>query len=245
MSADFSRWAKLYAQARPTYPPALFEYLAGLCERHDVAWDCATGNGQAAHGLADHFGRVVASDWSFDQIREAVRHPRIAYRVATAERPALPDASLDLVTVAAAIHWFDLEAFYRELTHVLRGGGVAAAWSYHAAHMDTEVGEVLRSFYLDVVRPYFPPGFERVDDRYEAIHLPGTALTPPQFWMEADWDSDQVIAFVRSWSGTQAFLRQEGRDPTGTLVEPLRRIEAAPGSRHRLRWPLYLRVNRL
>src|SRR6185436_6604155 len=134
MSADFSRWAKLYAQARPTYPPALFEYLAGLGERHDVAWDCATGNGQAAHGLADHFGRVVASDWSFDQIRETVRHPRIAYRVATAERPALPDASLDLVTVAAAIHWFDLEAFYRELTHVLRGGGVAAAWSYHAAH---------------------------------------------------------------------------------------------------------------
>lgn len=245
MSADFSSWARLYAQARPTYPAALFEYLAGLCRRREVAWDCATGNGQAALGLADHFGRVVASDQSLDQIREAVAHPRIAYRVATAEWSALPDASLDLVTVAAAIHWFDLEAFYRELTRVSRDGGVAAAWSYHAAHMGSEVGEVLRSFYVDVVRPYFPPGFELVDDRYAAIRLPGTAITAPRFWMEADWDSDQILAFVRSWSGTQAYLRREGRDPTEALVEPLRRIEVTAGSRHRLRWPLYLRVSRL
>lgn len=245
MSADFSRWARLYAQARPTYPAALFEYLAGLCRLRETAWDCATGNGQAALGLADHFRRVVASDRSLEQIREAVGNPRIAYRVATAERSALPDASLDLVTVAAAIHWFDLDAFDRELTRVLRRGGVAAAWSYHAAHLDSEVGAALRSFYLEVVRPYFPPGFELVEDRYETIRLPGAEIPAPRFWMEAEWDTDHVLAFVRSWSGVQAYLRREGRDPTEMLVEPLRRIETASGDRHRLRWPLYLRVSRM
>lgn len=245
MKADFSSWAGLYARARPTYPPALFEYLAGLCPRRHLAWDCATGNGQAALGLAGHFARVVASDQSLAQIREAVPHPRIAYRVATAERSALPAAVLDLVTVAAAVHWFDREAFDRELSRVLRGGGIAAVWSYHAAYMESEVGDVLRSFYFDVVRRHFPPGFELVDDRYEGIRLPGTAIAAPAFWMEADWDRDQLLAFVRSWSGTQAYLRRHGRDPSERLRDPLVGLFAGEGGRRRLRWPLYLRVSRL
>lgn len=245
MSADFSAWAKLYAQSRPTYPAALFEYLAGLCARRDLAWDCATGNGQAALGLAGDFARVVASDRSLAQIREAVPHPRIAYRVATAERPGLPDASLDLVTVAAAIHWFDLEAFYRELIRLTKRGGVAAAWSYHAAHVNGEVGEVLWPFYRDVVGRYFPRGAELVDDRYEAIHLPGTAIAPPPFLMEADWKIDQVLAFVRSWSGTQGYLREHGRDPSEALRRPLAERFGDGGATLRLRWPLYLRVGRM
>ena len=245
MKADFSAWAKLYAQARPTYPAALFEYLPGLCPRRDLAWDCATGNGQAALGLAAHFARVVASDRSLAQIREAVPHPRIAYRVATAEQSALPAASLDLVTVAAAIHWFDLEAYDRELTRVLRPGGVAAVWSYHAAHVEGEVGEVLGPFYRDVVAPYFPPGAALVDDRYEGIHLPGSAIVPPPFRMEADWTHDQLLAFVRSWSGTQAYLRQHGRDPSDGLKEALAALFADGHGSRRLRWPLYLRVSRV
>lgn len=243
--ADFSAWAGLYARARPTYPDALFEHLAGLCPRRDTAWDCATGSGQAARGLAGHFRLVVASDRSLRQVQEAVRHPRIAYRVATAERSALPDRSMDLATVAAAIHWFDLEAYYRELTRVVRRGGVAAAWTYHAANTESSLGEVLQRFYRDVVRPYFPPGAALVEERYEAIHLPGAAIEAPPFWMEADWDGGQVLAFVRSWSGTQAYMRAHGEDPTERLAEPLARVFPTADARHRVRWPVYLKVSRL
>ena len=112
----FSAASGRYAAYRPDYPAALFEWLAGLCDRHDTAWDCATGSGQAALGLAPHFRRVVATDASAEQVRHAVAHPSIDYRVAQAEDSGLADHSVDLVTVAQAAHWFDLPRFYAEVT---------------------------------------------------------------------------------------------------------------------------------
>ena len=65
----FSGHADLYEAFRPTYPEALFAYLSSLCPRHDLAWDCATGNGQAAVPLAAYFRAVIATDASQKQIR--------------------------------------------------------------------------------------------------------------------------------------------------------------------------------
>jgi SAM-dependent methyltransferase len=225
---------------------ALFEYLAGLGERRNSAWDCATGNGQAALGLADHFERVIATDQSLQQISEAARHPRIEYHVALAEDSHLPDRSMDLVTVASAIHWFDLDAFYRELSRVLMPGGVAAAWTYHVAHVESNLSEPLWAFYRDVVSSYFPrQGTDLVDKKYAGIHLPGRPVPVPQFWMEADWNCAEVLAFVRSWSGTQAYMTQHGTDPTDSLHHALDRVFTSEHTRHYLRWPLYLRVGHL
>jgi SAM-dependent methyltransferase len=246
MTADYSSWARLYSRARPKYPVALFKYLAGLSERKDSAWDCATGNGQAALGLADHFERVIATDQSLQQINEAARHPRIEYHVALAEDSHLPDRSIDLVTIASAIHWFDLDAFYRELRRVLRPGGVAAAWTYHVAHVESSLGESLWTFYREVVSPYFPrQGADLVDNKYAGIRLPGSSIPVPQFWVEADWDRNEVLAFVRSWSGTQAYVTQHGTDPTDSLQHTLDYVFANQHTRHRFRWPLYLKVSRL
>jgi len=128
---------------------------------------------------------------------------------------------------------------------VLKRGGVAAAWSYHAGHLESSLGGLLWGFYRDVVRSYFPPGFELVDDRYEGIHLPGSAIAAPHFWMEADWTIEQLLAFVRSWSGTQAYIRRHGRDPSDALRDPLAALFADQRITRRLRWPLYLRVSRL
>ena len=47
-------------------------------------------------------------------------HPRVEYRVAPAERSGLPDAAVDLVTLALAAHWFDLPRFYAEVRRVGR-----------------------------------------------------------------------------------------------------------------------------
>ena len=109
---DYSRVAESYSMARPGYPDELFKWLASLVERRDVAWDTATGSGQAAVSLARHFRRVIATDISEEQIRHARAHPRIEYRAASAEASGLPDNSVDLVVSAAALHWFDLERFY-------------------------------------------------------------------------------------------------------------------------------------
>jgi len=52
---QFSKQAALYSQCRPGYPAELFDYLASIAPGHSVAWDCATGSGQAAVPLARFF----------------------------------------------------------------------------------------------------------------------------------------------------------------------------------------------
>ena len=81
----FSRQANDYARYRPTYPAALYDYLASLTPEHDRAWDVGTGNGQAAIGLARRFRSVIAADPSEQQIALAAPHERVTYRVGRAE----------------------------------------------------------------------------------------------------------------------------------------------------------------
>lgn len=242
---DFSPIAGLYARARPRYPAELFAHLAELVERRGLAWDCATGNGQAALGLVDHFERVVATDVSAEQIRHAAPHPRIDYRVAPAERSGFDDRSVDLVTVAAAVHWFDLAGFSSELRRVVRPGGVVAAWTYHAGHVEPPLDRVFERFYRDVVSPYFAPGARLVDDRYETLLLPGEPVDTASFSMSADWSLDDLIAYVRSWSGTQQYMKERGEDPIARISDELEAIWGEPERVRTLRWPLYLKASRL
>src|SRR5216110_2684818 len=120
----FSGQAVEYAKFRPHYPGELFEYLTSISPRHELAWDCATGNGQAAVGLARHFDSVIATDASAQQIASAELNDRISYRVAPAEASGIDSASVDLTLAAQALHWFDIDRFFREAKRVSRKNGV-------------------------------------------------------------------------------------------------------------------------
>ena len=244
-SPDYSPFAAQYAQSRPGYPAELFSDLAALVPGRDLAWDGATGNGQAAVAVAEHFDRVIATDASAEQIRHAHRHPRVEYRVATSERSGLDDRSADLVTVASAIHWFDLDDFYAEVWRVIRPGGVLAAWTYHVGYVEPPFDRVFRRLYRDVLYPYFAPGARLVDRRYENITLPGAAIQAGQYIVTATWTLDQMLAFIRSWSGTQRFLKERGQDPVALVAEELERVWGARDTTHEVRWPIFIRVSRL
>ena len=208
-----------------------------------MAWDAATGNGQAALGLATHFDRVIATDVSAGQIGNATRHPRIEYRVGSAEESGLASDSIDLVAVAAAIHWFDLPRFYEEVRRVIRDGGVLAAWTYHVAHAGPPLDRVLGPFYRDVVGPHFAPGARMVDARYEDLALPGEALRAPSLSVSVRWNADQVLRFVRTWSGVHACMAATGRDPVLDIEGPVCEALGGKGSPATLSWPLYVRAN--
>lgn len=126
----FSERAKLYSKYRPEYPERLFEWVAGLVKCRDTVWDCATGSGQAAKGLARHFRRVVATDASTEQISQAAQAAGIEYRVADASSSGLPDHSVDVVTCAQALHWLDVDGFFAEATRVLKPDGAIVIWGY-------------------------------------------------------------------------------------------------------------------
>jgi SAM-dependent methyltransferase len=240
----FSDVAAAYAQFRPSYPPALLETLADLAPARDAVLDCATGNGQAAVELARHFRRVVATDASAAQLRNAVRHPRVSYAVASAEGACLGDRSLDLVTVAQAVHWFDLEVFYREVRRMVRPGGVVAAWTYCRFEVDPAVDALIDSFYRDALGPYWPDGFRHVDELYRNLSFPFEEVALPPFFMEATWSLDALAGFVHSWSATQRFLAATGRHPLEDVYGELARAWG-PASRTRaVRWRLGLRVGK-
>jgi len=240
----FSRAAVSYAAYRPTYPEGLFGYLAGLVHRPRVAWDCAAGSGQATIPLAGRFERVVATDISISMLDQAPPHPRIDYRAVPAEASGLPAASVDLVTVAQALHWLDAERFYEEAARVLIPGGVLAVWSYGSPHLDSDtLQRELSQFHGDVLGLYWPEGRQHVEAGYRTLRFPFPELDPPAFAMEAHWTLAQLLGYVGTWSATQRFRDAVGRDPVPDLERKLA-LQWDPGSTRRVRWPLTVRVGR-
>lgn len=239
----FGAVAADYARFRPTYPPALFAWLADEAPGTALAWDAATGSGQAALGLAAHFDRVVATDASPEQLALAAAHPRVTYRVEPAERSSLEDASADVVTVAQALHWLDRTAFFAEADRVLRPGGLLAAWTYGLVSVTPAVDAVVRSFYGEALADDWAPERRLVEAGYAGIVFPFAPLTAPAFTIEAVLTATDLVGYVGSWSAVTAYRARTGADPLPLFAAELRAAWGAAGARP-VRWPLAVHVCR-
>jgi SAM-dependent methyltransferase len=240
----FSRLAAQYSAFRPSYPAALFDYLGAASPARRAVWDCACGNGQATLALADRFDSAIGTDASPQQLAAAPPHARVTYRVARAEHSGLESNSVDLVTVAQALHWFDLDAFYGEVKRVLRDSGVLAVWTYGALHVDGGVDGLIQEFYSDIVGPYWPPERALVEDGYRALAFPFVEITPPPFMMEASWELAHLLGYLRTWSATARYVEKTGADPVAALDEKLAPAWGDANSARKVTWPLALRVGR-
>lgn len=240
----FSALSADYATYRPSYPAVLFEYLAGLAGAEARVWDCACGSGQASVVLAERFGEVYATDASAEQIAAAIPHHKVSYSVASAEYSGLPDRSVDMVTVAQALHWFDLPRFYMEVRRVLKPGGIIAVWSYGIHHVDDPaVDAVMQDFYRNTIGPYWPPERKLVEEGYRTLDFPFVELPVPPMAMEAAWTLQQLSGYLRSWSAVGRYVKEKGHDPVTAFaakIAPLWHV----GTR-RISWPLTVRVGRL
>ena len=241
----FSKQASAYTRYRPHYPAQLFEYLAELAIDNQLAWDCATGSGQAALGLAQYFEKVVATDASDEQIANAFAHERITYIVAPAERTEINSGSVDLIVVAQALHWFDFDKFYAEVRRVLKKGGVLAAWSYSLLRISPAIDRVLGQFYSNVVGPFWPPERKLVDDEYQSIPFPFEELVAPLFKMEVQWDLDRLLGYLGTWSSVQKFKDKHDTDPIEVVLSDLRRAWGRPENEKEIHWPIHMRVGRI
>jgi SAM-dependent methyltransferase len=246
MSADhFSRQAQDYAKHRPSYPDALFSWLADRAPGRDLVWDVGCGNGQAAYPLAQRFHRVHATDLSVAQIRQARIHPHIAYCAAPCDRSGLPDASCDLVTVAQAIHWFDFDKFYAEVRRVLKPGGMIAAWTYTLLRGEPAINAVVETFYAEVLTPWWPPQRRWVEQGYVGIPFPFTAVSPkPTFEIRRYWALADLVGYIGTWSAVQRCLAETGQDPSHELFARLRPVWGDPAATREIVWPIVLLAGR-
>ena len=241
----FSKQAEDYAEYRPAYPAALFDYLASITPATERAWDCGTGNGQAALALADRFRRVIATDASAEQIENAFPHHRIEYRVERAEQTTIKSESMDLITVGTAVHWFDFDAFYEEVRRAGKARAVLAVWTYFFPIIEPAVDQWLVQFYRETLDGYWPERMRYLEAHYRTLPFPFREIEPPAFHIKAEWDLHNLLGFIASWSATRKYIEENGQC---TLNEVFGELHAKWGDEHRIReirWPLYFRVGRL
>lgn len=204
----FSRQVADYAKFRPPYPRALFACITDYSPNDEVALDVATGNGQAAIALAEFFEKVIAVDASASQIASAPPNEQVEYRVAPAEATTLPAHSCDTITVAQALHWFELEAFYAEVRRVLKQRGVLAVWAYNELRISPEVDALVRRFHDEIVGPFWPPERKIVGRGYRALPFPFEELETPVFQIEVRWSLEHfarlpahLVGYATVYSG--------------------------------------------
>ena len=241
----FSGDSQAYARYRPDYPPSLFEYLASLVDLPDLAWDAGTGNGQAAVGLAAHFHLVVATDASEAQLSAAVPHPRVHYRLALAQASGLESGTVALATAAQAIHWFDRERYFAEVTRVLRPGGVLAVWGYGDLTMDNgRLEAIVKRLSKETVGPWWTADRALVEEHYASVRLPFPELAPPTFALKANWTLAELVGYLATWSAVRRYREDQQVDPIPPVAGELAANWGEPDLRHQIEWPLFLRVSR-
>jgi SAM-dependent methyltransferase len=241
----FSRQATEYARFRPQYPSALFEFIAVAAPNDELALDCATGNGQAAIALAEHFRKVIAIDASAEQIANAQPNERVEYRVASAESTGLSAHSVAAISVAQALHWFDREAFYVEARRVLQPRGVLAAWAYNYLRISPEVDPLVRRFHDEIVGPYWPPERKLVGRGYRELPFPFEEIETPAFQIEVRWSLAHLLGYLRTWSATQSFMAAKQRDPVEQVASDLEQAWGNPAKEKLAIWPLTVRMGRV
>jgi SAM-dependent methyltransferase len=239
----FSGVASNYATFRPHYPEELFKWIATLTDQHDRALDVGTGNGQAATGLAGFFQEVIAVDPSAGQIAAAKPHERVHYHMAPSDATGVEAGTVDLITAAAAAHWFPHDAFHREVRRVARPEAAIVLWTYWRIDVEPSIDDFLLREFHPLVEAFWPPERRYVKEAYRNLPFPFPEIAPPSFTLTTDWSVDHFLGNLRTWSSVQRHVQHHGRDPVAAVEAGLRELW---GDRIRTcTWPLAIRAGRI
>lgn len=242
MKDYFSSESDKYALYRPNYSKEVFLLIENLLKEKTRAWDCATGNGQVATCLSQFLEEVEATDISRQQIENAILKPNIKYSLQPAENTNFPDEFFDLVTVAQAIHWFDIPKFYQEVRRVLKPGGVIAVLGYALFRSNMETNKIIDNFYHDIIGPYWDEERKYLEEEYKTIPFPFDEIHAPEFQTRVEWSYERLIGYLRTWSAVKHFKRERGEDPVALIENDLTN---SFGWKGKVEFPILLRVGKL
>jgi ubiquinone/menaquinone biosynthesis C-methylase UbiE len=241
----FSDQASLYAQYRPGYPRGLYEYIIQQVTNRQLAWDCATGNGQAAVELAQYFEKVIATDISQKQLQQAQPHEKITYSITTAEQTPFADNSFDCITVAQAYHWFKFDEFGKEVMRVAKPGAIVAIWGYSLVVCeDDAVNTLINTFYRDTVGAYWDKERRYIDEHYTTVPFPYEPLPEKEFHISVQWNRQQLAGYFNTWSSVQHFIKANQYNPVNELAVEIEKAWRDEGPKD-FYFPLFLKLGRV
>ena len=241
----FGDRADEYVRHRPSYPEALFEHLERLVPARERAWDCGAGSGQTARSLARRFEHVLATDSSLRQLARAGAEGGVRLVAAAAEAAPFRERCVDLITVSAAIHWFDRPRFFAEVRRVAVPGAILAVWSYYHARIEPSIDTVLARFADEVVGPFWNPGIQLNRRAYRDLTFPFERLSWPELNAEARMCLQDLFQYMRTWSASQAWERSRGTDPVDMVRADLAQAWGDPETERLVRWPLHGAIGRV
>ncbi|MBS1555680.1 MAG: class I SAM-dependent methyltransferase [Bacteroidetes bacterium] len=239
----FSNYAQQYQSFRPTYPAELFEFIYRHTNNFDTAWDCATGNGQAAIVLANKFRKVYATDISQSQLAHATQANNVEYSTVAAEDTKFADGTFDLITVAQAAHWFNHDLFYHEANRIAKKGATLALWGYGLLRVNSTIDHLIQDFYTKTVGPYWDPERRHIDAHYRSLPFPFEEIDTPDFSFSLQWTLEQLHGYLGTWSAVHKFKMANEFDPVAPLIEQLRPLWE--GHAQTITFPLFLRLGKL
>lgn len=238
----FSTQADTYARYRPTYPQELYDHIFQFVSNRQSAWDCATGNGQAASILSDYFTTVEATDVSEAQLKNAAQKPNIHYQISAAEQTPFADDSFDLITVATAYHWLDWTAFKAEATRVGKRDCVMAVWAYNLVRCaDEKIAQAIDDFYHNTMYPYWDGERRHVEQAYKTVAFDYEPLPSKEFTHTVRWRREDLLGYISSWSALKNYTRLNQHSPLPIAEEKIK--SAWPTGDEKEFWfPLFLRL---
>lgn len=241
MKDRFSQHASQYAQFRPAYPDALYQFIFSQVKNFNSAWDAGTGNGQAAHVLAKRFKKVFATDISSAQLEHAPKVDNIIYSI-SAEEIDRPDSSIDLIAVAQAIHWFDMEKFFKCVARVGTPDAVLAVWGYGLLRVNLIIDSHINHFYKNVIGTYWDTERKLIDDHYQTISFPFQEIKTPLLSFSFRWTLSQLEGYLNTWSAVRKYIDTNQINPVNELIMQLK-----PHWQNQLEvtFPLFLRIGHM
>lgn len=222
MKDNFSKQSSLYALYRPHYSDELFTYILSFVKNKGTAWDCGAGNGQSALWLSGYFRKVIATDISQKQLENAAKADNIFYSVQPAEQTNIESNSIDLITVAQAIHWFEFEKFYAEVRRVSKPNALIAVWCYSLLRISNDIDIILDEFHYHFLANYWDAERKYIDDEYRNIPFPFKKINCPSFFIEKHWSLDELCGYLNTWSAIQKYMAAHHHNPVAELAEKIK-----------------------
>jgi ubiquinone/menaquinone biosynthesis C-methylase UbiE len=241
----FSDRSDFYKKYRPTYPQALYDEILKLTTGRNHCWDCGTGNGQVAIELEKYFNKVYATDISEKQLANADKRDNIIYKIERAEKTTFQDSQFDLITVAQAIHWFDLDGFFKEVKRVAANGGILCIWGYSLPRIDKSIDEIIDRFYKEIIGPYWNSDRKLVDNEYKSINFEFQEIKIiKQFSINLKWTLQEFEGYLNSWSGVHNYIKKNKDNPVNMMMEKLTE-HWVENIRKELRFPIFMKIGRI
>lgn len=239
----FSKQAGMYNKYRPLYPKELYDEILGLTKNHYCCLDCGTGNGQVSRYMADHFKKVYATDISENQLKRAEKKQNIRYIKERAEVTSFQNNQFDLITIAQAVHWFDLKPFYQEVRRIAKNNAIIAIWGYGLLKIGAPYDKLIKHFYHKTVGPYWNEQRKHIDSQYKSIDFPFEEIKLSRaYQIEQYMSLSELDGYFNSWSSVQNYLQSKKTNPVSGLVDELSNYWEDSRAVKKVRYPIFAKI---